>query len=237
MFRVYNYFAVTLRVIPVRKNNIRFISFLKIKETFKNWLGMDSGKLPYKHVCQIGDPVLRGHALTVEPEVIKLKDFQKIIKHLISVMRIYGACGLSGPQIGLPWQIFAIEFTEEHMQKIDVAVRKTQEIKIVPTQIFINPQLKITNHTSIAFYEVCESIRGYSAVVPRAYEVEIKALDASAQQFTWKACGWPARMAQHEFDHLQGKLYVDKMDMSTFHCTAWEKINRHGGKVRLEYMP
>lgn len=123
-------------------------------------------------------------------------------------MRHYGACGLSGPQIGLPWQIFAIEFTEKHAQMIDAEVRKTHEIKIVPTQIFINPQLKITDYTSIAFHEVCESIRGYSAVVPRAYEVEINALDASAQQFTWKACGWPARIAQHEYDHLQVRLYL-----------------------------
>ncbi|XP_014487892.1 PREDICTED: peptide deformylase, mitochondrial-like, partial [Dinoponera quadriceps] len=133
-----------------------------------------------------------------------------VINRLIYVMQSYGSCGLSGPQIGLPWQIFAIEYTEKHIKMIDEAVRKAREIKIVPTQIFINPQLKITDHTSINFHEVCESIRGYSAVVPRAYEVEITALDASAQQFTWKACGWPARIAQHEYDHLQVGLNMKK---------------------------
>ncbi|XP_014487591.1 PREDICTED: uncharacterized protein LOC106751249 isoform X2 [Dinoponera quadriceps] len=49
-----------------------------MKETIKSWLNMDSGKLPYEHVCQIGDPVLRGHTMMIDPETIKLQDFQKI---------------------------------------------------------------------------------------------------------------------------------------------------------------
>lgn len=118
-------------------------------------------------------------------------------------MRGYGAYGLSGPQIGLPWQIFVMEFTEKHMRTHDETVRKTRDMKIVPLQIFINPRLKVIDHTPVAFHEGCESVRGFSAVVPRAYEVEITALNALAEQFTWKASGWPARIAQHEYDHLQ----------------------------------
>lgn len=225
---------MTSRVAVIRKNNARLISFLKMKHAFKDFFGMRSDKLPYKHICQIGDPVLRGRAIAVEPEVIKLADFQKVVERMINVMRSYEACGLSGPQIGLPWQMFAIEVTEKHM-KLDNAVKKAREMQVVPLQIFINPQLRITDHTSIVFHEGCESVRGFSAVVPRAYEIEITALNLRAEQFTWKARGWPARIAQHEYDHLQGKLLVDRMDVSTFHCSAWEKINDNNGNVRLEY--
>lgn len=118
-------------------------------------------------------------------------------------MQNYKACGMSAPQIGLPWQMFAIEHTKEHMKMTDEVVSKVYEMEIIPTTVFINPELKIIDHTPIMLYEGCESIRGYSAAVPRAYEIEITALNISAEQFTWKARGWSARIAQHEYDHLQ----------------------------------
>lgn len=121
-------------------------------------------------------------------------------------MRRYGACGLSGPQIGLPWQIFAVEYTNEDLKKVQEIMRKVQEIKVIPLTIFINPKIKVVDHTTIMYYEGCESIRGYTASVPRAYEVEVTALNRSAQQFTWRAQGWPARIAQHEYDHLQVRI-------------------------------
>lgn len=79
MFRACNFAGVMSHVTNVGKSNVRFISFLKMKETFKHLIGLDSDKLPYDHVCQIGDPVLRGRAMMVEPEVIKLPDFQKVL--------------------------------------------------------------------------------------------------------------------------------------------------------------
>lgn len=130
----------------------------------------------------------------------------QVITHLINVMRKYNAIGLSGPQIGLPWQIFAIECTEKNMKGIEESVRKAQEMSIVPMTIFINPEVKIIDHTPITFYERCESIRGFTAAVPRAYEVEITALNTSAEQFTWRGRGWSARIAQHEYDHLQVRI-------------------------------
>lgn len=129
---------------------------------------------------------------------------------MLTVMRDYGAYGLAAPQIGLPWQIFAIECTKKHLMMIDEAVRKTEEIETFPIRIFINPQLKITDYTPITFHEQCLSIQGFSAVVPRAYEIEITALNAAAEQFTWKARGWPARVAQHEYDHLQVRVRAKK---------------------------
>lgn len=118
-------------------------------------------------------------------------------------MRNYNACGLAGPQIGLPWQIFAIEYTEKDMKEVHEVVKKVHEMEIVPLQVFINPELKITDYTPILSYESCESIRGFSGSVSRAYEIEITALNTSAEPFTWKARGWPARIVQHEYDHLQ----------------------------------
>ncbi|KYN03390.1 PREDICTED: peptide deformylase, mitochondrial-like [Cyphomyrmex costatus] len=235
MFRIHHFTNMTSRVVAIKRNDVRFVSIRKIKETVQRLLGMHSNELPYRHICQVGDPVLRGHTMKIEPEVIRTAEFQNVIKHLINVMRAYNTFGLSGPQIGLPWQIFAIQCTEEIMEGVEEGLRKTREMNIIPVTIFINPELKVIDYTPITLYEGCGSILGYSAAVPRAYEVEIKALNASAEQFTWKARGWSARIAQHEYDHLQGKLYIEKMDVRTFHCMVWDRINKNKGKIRLTY--
>jgi len=73
----------------------------------------------------------------------------QVITRLINVMRTYDAYGLSGPQIGLPWQIFAIECTEKTMMGIEKTVKKAHKINIVPMMIFINPELKIIDYTPI----------------------------------------------------------------------------------------
>jgi peptide deformylase len=68
-------------------------------------------------------------------------------------MRSYGACGLSGPQIGLPWQIFVIEYTKEHMKTSHEVIRKIHEESIIPLTVFINPELKILDYTPVSYYE------------------------------------------------------------------------------------
>ncbi|XP_011871718.1 PREDICTED: peptide deformylase, mitochondrial-like [Vollenhovia emeryi] len=237
MFRARHFANVAARAVVAERKGARLISFLKAKEKLQRLLGMNPNELPYAHICQVGDHVLRGRAMRIEPEIVKMADFQKVIARLINVMRTYNSYGLSGPQIGLPWQIFAIECTEKNMKGVVESVRKAHEISVVPMTIFINPELKITDYTPITLYEECESIKGFTAAVPRAYEVEITALNASAEPFTWKGRGWSARIAQHEYDHLQGRLYIEKMDVKTFHCTAWEKINKYKGKVHMNYWP
>lgn len=96
------------------------------------------------------------------------------------------------------------------MKGTEETVRKAQEMNVVPLTIFINPELKVIDFTPITLYEGCESIRGFSAAVPRAYEVEITALNASAERFTWRARGWSARIAQHEYDHLQVRVTMER---------------------------
>lgn len=56
-----------------------------MRETIQQPLGMNSNELPYAHVCQVGDPVLRGHVMKIEPEVIRMADFQKVLLQRISI--------------------------------------------------------------------------------------------------------------------------------------------------------
>lgn len=83
IFRIHYFVNTASRAVVVKRYGARFMSFLKMKETFQRLLGMNSSdQLPYTHICQVGDPVLRGRAMKIQPEVVKMADFQKVLKQI-----------------------------------------------------------------------------------------------------------------------------------------------------------
>ncbi|XP_046740017.1 peptide deformylase, mitochondrial-like [Diprion similis] len=215
----------------VRRN----LSFRKVKQVCQTLLGRNPVHPPYHHICQVGDPVLRACASPVDPEIITEKVFQKLLDHMKVVMRHYHAAGLAAPQVGVSLQIFIAEVTKKQLEAYDADTIRVREMKPFPLQVFINPTLKVRDYSVLKFPEGCESIRGFDAEVPRSRAVTVSGLDATGKPSTWEATGWAARIAQHEMDHLGGALYVDKMDPSTFTCTAWQKINENCGRIELRY--
>ncbi|XP_072169358.1 peptide deformylase, mitochondrial-like [Diadema setosum] len=180
---------------------------------------------PYNHVTQVGDPVLRGKSAPVDPEEIKTKPFQDLVQRMVDVMRKTGGVGLAGPQIGVAKQVFVMEFTEKHFKGFPEDIQKAREMAVVPLKVFVNPQLKVTSDKQIVLPEGCLSLTGFTAATPRAHEVEVTGLDEKAQPVTWRVSGYPARILQHEYDHLQGTLYIDHMDTRTFTDLQWPKWN------------
>ncbi|XP_066541440.1 peptide deformylase, mitochondrial [Hoplias malabaricus] len=180
---------------------------------------------PYSHVCQVGDPVLRSKAAVVEPGAIRGSEVQQVIKTLVKVMRKLECVGLSAPQIGVPLQIIALEYPQKMLEDSSAASIKARGLVPVPLKIFVNPKLRVLDGQIVTFQEGCESISGYSASVPRYFSVEISALNEHAEPVTWQASGWPARILQHEMDHLNGILYIDQMDSKTFINVNWEQYN------------
>lgn len=180
---------------------------------------------PYNHVCQVGDPVLRSHAAEVEPGDIQGPEVQKVIKTLVKVMRKLECVGLSAPQIGVPLRILALEYPKKMLEESSTASVEARGLVALPLMIFINPQLRLLDGRTVIFQEACESISGYSASVPRYVSVEVSGLNEKAAEVSWQASGWPARILQHEMDHLNGVLYIDHMDSKTFINVKWEEHN------------
>lgn len=118
-----------------------------------------------------------------------------------------------------------MEYTNEHIKTSHAVIRKVYEETVIPLTIFINPELKGLDYTPVTCYEACESVRGYSAAVSRPYEVEVTALNASAEKFTWRSRGWSARIAQHEYDHLQVRFRRTEKLHTRTHIT--ENSMRH----------
>lgn len=180
---------------------------------------------PYSHVCQVGDPVLRSHAAAVDPSAVTGPEIQRVIKTMVAVMRKLECVGLSAPQIGVPLRILALEYPQKMFEESSPATREVRGLSVQPLRIFVNPQLRVLDGRTVLFQEACESISGFSATVPRYLSVELSGLNETGEAVTWQASGWSARIVQHEMDHLDGVLYIDRMDTKTFININWQAHN------------
>lgn len=180
---------------------------------------------PYSHVCQVGDPVLRSHAAAVDPSAITGPEIQQVINTMVKVMRKLECVGLSAPQIGVPLRILALEYPQKMLEESSPRSREIRGLSAQPLRIFVNPQLRVLDGQTALFQEACESISGFSAAVPRFRSVEVSGLNEKGEAVTWQASGWPARILQHEMDHLDGVLYIDRMDCKTFININWQAYN------------
>ncbi|XP_034664219.1 uncharacterized protein LOC117898711 [Drosophila subobscura] len=81
----------------------------------------------------------------------------------------------------------------------------------------------------------CGNRRLHCATDWRFESVKLSGLDTISTQKDLELSGWNARIAQHEMDHLDGKLYTDQMDRSTFSCTCWEAVNTKSGRVEIPF--
>lgn len=128
---------------------------------------------PYKHVCQLGDPVLRLPAAAVDPAAVGGAEIQHVVKALVTAMRRLDCVGLSAPQIGVPLRILALEYPEKMLQESPAAAREARGLSAQPLRIFVNPRLRVLDARTVLFREACESVSGFSAAVPRYLSVEV----------------------------------------------------------------
>lgn len=192
-------------------------------------------KPPYTHVTQIGDPVLRRVAAEVPPEMVQSKEVQFIIEKMLHVLKKYDCVGLAAPQIGISLRIIVMHFKESVRKVYTKSEYEARQMSELPLTIFINPEMKVTNFNKKCFPEGCMSVRGYSGDVERFEEVTLTGLNEKGVQSELILKGWNARIAQHEMDHLEGKIYTDKMDRTTFKCTCWEAVNERVGRVEIPF--
>jgi peptide deformylase len=119
--------------------------------------------------------------------------------------------GLAAPQVGLDLQVVVIEDQLEFIQKLTPEQAAERERSPTAFHVLINPKLTILGYETADFFEGCLSLAGLTAVVPRARQVQVAAINEKAEPVIIEAHGWYARILQHEIDHLSGVLYVDRM--------------------------
>jgi peptide deformylase len=162
-------------------------------------------------IVQAGAPVLRQRALEVSDAMLGSAVLLRLIDVMVEVMRAAPGVGLAAPQIGIPLRVFVAEDAEERLAHASPEVLEQRGRTPLPLLTLVNPNVSLLAGAQATFFEGCLSVRGYGALVPRAAAVEVRAVDARGQPVHLRMQGWPARIMQHEMDHLNGTLYVDRM--------------------------
>jgi len=175
-------------------------------------------------IVQAGEPVLRQSARPLTPEEILGDEIQRLIRDMKDTMYDAPGVGLAAPQVGLPLQLAVIEDREDLLKALPAQEIRDKERRPVPFHVMINPRIISSGGDNVDFYEGCLSLIGFSAVVSRARSVQVEYLDERGKRHSVEASGWYARILQHEIDHLQGTLYIDRMHSRTF--TSIDNWNR-----------
>ena len=174
---------------------------------------MIPGKL---EIVQAGDPVLRQRARPLTDAEIRSREIRKVIESMRACMHEAPGVGLAAPQLGLALQLAVIEDREEYHKEVSEALLQERERRPVPFHVIINPVIEEMGNEAAEFFEGCLSLAGFTALVPRARAVRVTCLDERGQERVIEASGWYARILQHEIDHLNGTLYIDRMWTRSF---------------------
>jgi peptide deformylase len=184
-------------------------------------------------VVQAGAPVLRARAQEVSKEQIATPEFQALITRMIDAMRKAPGVGLAAPQIDVGLRVFVLEDRADLASRLTPAELAERERVPFPVRVIVNPEVTPVGDAKAVFFEGCLSVNGYAALVERSLEVEVTGLDEHAAPVRWRVRGWPARILQHEMDHLNGTLYVDRMLTRSF-MTGDQAKARFAGKPIAE---
>jgi len=153
-------------------------------------------------VCHLGHPVLRMESRRVSPGSLGSASTQKLIDDMLETMVEYYGVGLAAPQIHESLAIAVIESN---------GPRGT-----IPMTVLVNPEVTVLDDELIEDWEGCLSIPDFRGLVPRWRKLRVDALDRKGKKIKITAEGFFARVIQHEFDHLMGKVYLDRMlDLKT----------------------
>jgi len=167
-------------------------------------------------IVQAGNPVLRQRARALSVAEIRSSEIRKLIEAMRVCMHEAPGVGLAAPQLGLALQLAVIEDREDYHKDVSEALLKERERRPVPFHAIINPVLEEMAEEQAEFFEGCLSLSGFTALVPRARAVRVTCLDERGEHRTIEASGWYARILQHEIDHLNGTLYIDRMRTRSF---------------------
>jgi len=168
-------------------------------------------------ICQIGDPILRETARTLSLDELESAEIQGFIDDLVETMHAANGAGLAAPQVGRAVAIAAVHVKDNPRYPYKPNV---------PLTIFVNPTITAIGDDTAMLYEGCLSVPDLRGRVRRHMHIRVDALDRHGAPMVFEAKGLTAGTYQHEFDHLVGKLFVDRVeDRGTF--STWANFERH----------
>jgi peptide deformylase len=167
-------------------------------------------------VARMGHPVLRQTARSITPSDLKDPMMQRLINDMIDTMHEYHGVGLAAPQIHEDLRLFVALLDDDPGSDSEAVV-------------VVNPEIVPLSDTKTEGWEGCLSIPDIRGMVPRYTDVLVRALDRTGRKMELTCKGFPARVVQHETDHLDGVLFFDRMT-SMQSLTFLEEYSRYHSK-------
>jgi peptide deformylase len=169
-----------------------------------------------REIVTVGHPVLRQRTAEVDPADVGSADIQQLITDLIDTMRHANGAGIAANQIGVPLRVAVIEVDNN---------RRYPYKPSIPLTVVINPTLEPVGDEVVEINEGCLSVPDLRGSLHRHVDVRVRWLDERGTPRDEIKRGLTAGTFQHECDHLDGKLFLDRVtDPTTF--TTWEQFER-----------
>ena len=167
-------------------------------------------------VARLGHPVLRRRAEPVSLDELRSAAVQRLIDDMVETMREYDGAGLAANQVHTLKQIAVIEVQSNP---------RYPDAPVIPLTVLVNPEVTPLTEEMEEGWEGCLSIPDLRGMVPRYTAVRLRSLDREGRRQDLVAKDFFARVIQHETDHLNGVVYLDRMrDFSTLsHIAEWQK--------------
>jgi peptide deformylase len=170
-------------------------------------------------IATVGDPILRERAAEVSDEELRSPQLQRLIDDLIETRRAAGGAGLAAVQVSVPKRIAVVE--------VDDAARRRYPYKPpVPLTVIVNPEIEPLSREKLLINEGCLSVPGLRGDVERYTRIRVHYLDRNGRAHEDVVDGLTAGTFQHEVDHLDGVLFLDRVTDPTSFST-WEQFERH----------
>ena len=159
--------------------------------------------MPVRKIIKMGHPTLRQRAKSLQKRDLTKARFKNLLSDMVDTLRDYGGVGLAAPQIDESLRVVIIEIRDTNLR---YGVQK-----LFPLTVFVNPEIELIDSQTAGFWEGCLSIPGIRGYVERPQNISVSFIDELGEFSTLDLHGFPATVLQHELDHLDGVLYVDRM--------------------------
>ena len=159
--------------------------------------------MPVRKIIKMGHPTLRQRAKSLQKRDLTKARFKNLLSDMVDTLRDYGGVGLAAPQIDESLRVVIIEIRDNNLRY------GVQEL--FPLTVFVNPEIELIDSQTAGFWEGCLSIPGMRGYVERPQNISVSFIDELGDFSTLDLHGFPATVLQHELDHLNGVLYVDRM--------------------------
>ena len=166
-------------------------------------------------IVQLGDPVLRNPAAPFDGQLDD-SELEELLVTMRRAMHDAPGVGLAAPQLGIPLRLAVIEDIIPQPDEI----AELRERPPLPYFAVINPAYTPIGRDTSSFFEGCLSFSGWQAVVERHRKVQLEYQTPEGMNVTRQFTGWPARIVQHETDHLNGAIYIDKANTRSLVSSA-----------------